>query len=104
MSRHATTIESMDQFVEPPPPRWNSWFRVSPVQFEGEDRAIPRGVRLCCPAVRAGDPVQIIEAHRITSGRLLRIECSILHVAVSANESARPPDRESGGHCGIGSD
>jgi len=42
-------------------PRWNSWSRVSPVQFEREDRPIPRGVRLCCAAARAGDPVQTIE-------------------------------------------
>jgi len=62
-------------------PRWNSWFRVSPVQFEGEDRPMPRGVRLCCPAARAGDPVQIIEGKRTTSGILMRVECSILHVA-----------------------
>ena len=26
-------------------PRWNSWSRVSPVQFEREDRPIPRGGR-----------------------------------------------------------
>ena len=62
------------------PPRWNSWFRVSPVQFEGEDRPTPRGVRLCCAAARAGDPVQIIEGTRTISGRLVRVECSILHV------------------------
>ena len=30
------------------PPRWNSWFRVSPVQFEGEEHPISRGARLCC--------------------------------------------------------
>jgi hypothetical protein len=45
----------------PDHPRWNSWIRVSPVQFEGENRRIPRGVRLCSAAARAGDPVQIIE-------------------------------------------
>jgi hypothetical protein len=66
----------------PDAPRWNSWFRVSPVQFENEERPIPRGVRLCCPAARAGDPVQVIEEKRVTSGRLARIECSVLRVAI----------------------
>jgi len=62
------------------PPRWNPWFRVSPVQFEGEEHPVPRGVRLCCPAARAGDPVQIIDGKRMISASLVRVECSILHV------------------------
>jgi hypothetical protein len=36
--------------------RWNDGFRVSPVQFEREEKGIARGVRLCCPAARPGDP------------------------------------------------
>jgi|SRR6185503_9582476 len=82
MSDLSRTISPMDDFGSDfiNPPRWNPWFRVSPVQFEGEDRPIPRGVRLCCPAARAGDPVQIIDRDRTVSGRLLRVECSILHV------------------------
>jgi hypothetical protein len=62
------------------PPRWNPWFRVSPVQFEGEDHPVPRGVRLCCPAARAGDPVQVIEGKRVIPGQLLRVDCAVLHV------------------------
>ena len=62
--------------------RWNPWFRVSPVQFENEDHPIPRGVRLSCAAARAGDAVQIIEGTRVTSGRLVRVECSVLHVTI----------------------
>jgi hypothetical protein len=62
-------------------PRWNDWIRVSPVQFEGEERPVPRGVRLCCPAARPGDPVQIIDGKRIISTRLVRVAHSILHVA-----------------------
>lgn len=77
------TISPMDDFGSDliNPPRWNSWFRVSPVQFEGEDHPTPRGVRLCCPAARAGDPVQIIEGERVFSGRLVLVAHSILHVA-----------------------
>jgi hypothetical protein len=63
-------------------PRWNPWIRVSPVQFEGEERPIPRGVRLCCAAARAGDPVQIIEGRRVISARLVRVAHSILHVSI----------------------
>jgi hypothetical protein len=63
-------------------PRWNSWFRVSPVQFEGEDRPTPRGVRLCCPAARAGDLVQIIDGKQVISARLVRVAHSILHAMV----------------------
>src|SRR6266850_4470625 len=35
------------------------------------------------PAAQAGDPVQIIEGSQTISGRLVRVECSILHVAPS---------------------
>ena len=62
--------------------RWNSWFRVSPVQFENEEHPVPRGVRLCCAAARPGDPVQIIEGKKTTSARLMRVAHSILHVAL----------------------
>ena len=77
---------------EPDPPRWNSWFRVSPVQFEGEERPIPRGVRLCCPAARPGDPVQIVDAKRTISGRLVRIAHSVLHVAIRESRFRREED------------
>jgi hypothetical protein len=63
-------------------PRWNSWFRVSPVQFEGEERPIPRGVRLCCAAARPGDRVQIIEGKRVIDARLVQVAHSILHVSI----------------------
>jgi hypothetical protein len=69
------------------PPRWNAWFRVSPVQFEGEDHPIPRGVRLCCAAARAGDPVQIIEGKRVTAARLVRVANSILHVCIGSEST-----------------
>ena len=62
-------------------PRWNTWTRVSPVQFAGEERPIPRAVRLCCAAARVGDPVQILEGNRMTEGRITRVAHSILHVA-----------------------
>jgi len=78
-SSHARRMDDFDsELIDLP--RWNSWFRVSPVQFEGEDRPVPRGVRLCCPAARAGDPVHIIEGKQTTSAMLVRVECSILHV------------------------
>jgi len=83
MSYLSRTISQVDDFASDliNPPRWNSWFRVWPVQFEGEEHPIPRRVRLCCPAARSGDLVQIIEGRQTISGRLVRIECSILHVA-----------------------
>jgi hypothetical protein len=36
-------------------------------QLEKENRSGPTGVRLCCAAARAGDPVQIIEGERVVS-------------------------------------
>ncbi|OFV95843.1 MAG: hypothetical protein A3H28_08905 [Acidobacteria bacterium RIFCSPLOWO2_02_FULL_61_28] len=61
-------------------PRWNSWTVVQPVQFSDEDRAVPRTVRLCCPAARVGDPVQITEGKRRVDGRITAVAHSILHV------------------------
>ena len=69
------------------PPRWNAWFRVSPVQFEGEDHPIPRGVRLCCAAARAGDRVQIIEGKRVIAARLVRVANSVLHVCIGGEST-----------------
>jgi hypothetical protein len=36
------------------PIRWNPWTIVQPVLFEGEERAVPRKIRLCCAAARVG--------------------------------------------------
>jgi hypothetical protein len=73
-------MDDLDPDV-PDHPRWNSWIRVSPVQFEGEDHPIPRSVRLCCAAARAGDAVQIIEGKKVIIARLVRVAHSILHVS-----------------------
>ena len=59
--------------LEDEPLRWNSWTRVHNVHIEGERKSVPRPLRLCCPAVRPGDPVQVIE------GVVVR-ECVILEI------------------------
>ena len=82
VSRHARRMDNFEsELIDPP--RWNSWFRVSPVQFEGETHPTPRGVRLCCAAARAGDPVQIIEGNRVIAARLVQVANSIIHVCVA---------------------
>lgn len=43
--------------------RWNDWVCWQYVRFEGEERAVPRGVRLACAAARVGDPVRITESN-----------------------------------------
>jgi hypothetical protein len=61
-------------------PRWNTWTRVQPVQFEDELGSAPRMVRLCCPAARVGDPVRIVDGRRETDGTITDVAHSILHV------------------------
>jgi hypothetical protein len=80
--RHAGSAMNLllDDGCEAEAIRWNPWVRVQPVQFEGEAHALPRGVRLCGPACRVGDRVQITEDGRCVSGRIVRLESSILHV------------------------
>jgi hypothetical protein len=59
--------------------RWNSWTRVSPVQFGGEEKPKLRAVRLCCAAARPADSVQIIEGEKVVNGTILAVANSILH-------------------------
>jgi hypothetical protein len=61
-------------------PRWNTWTIVQPVQFEGEAHPKPRRVRLCSPALRVSDPVQVTDAGRTAKGRIMRVAHSTLHV------------------------
>jgi hypothetical protein len=42
-------------------PRWSQRASVQPVRFEDEERSVARGVRLCGPAARVGDPVLVID-------------------------------------------
>jgi len=58
---------------ENPPIRWNLWTRVHKVLIEGEPKASPRPLRLCCPAVRPGDPVQVIDGRRLIDGVVVEI-------------------------------
>jgi hypothetical protein len=62
--------------------RWNDWTRVQPVQFDYEDRAKPRAVRLTGPSTRRGDPVRVQVGGVEIEGRILEIAHSVLLVAV----------------------
>jgi hypothetical protein len=61
-------------------PRWNTWTRVQPVQFDHEQAPQPRDVRLACAAARVGDPVQVTDGGRCVHGRIAAVAHSILHV------------------------
>jgi hypothetical protein len=71
--------------VRPNDPRWNSWTILQPVQFEGEERAMPRKVRLWSAAARVGDPVQITTETTIVYGRIVAVRHSVLHVRPSSS-------------------
>jgi sRNA-binding protein len=73
-------MESIDEA----PTRWNPWTIVQPVQFEGEERAVPRTVRLCCAAARVGDPVQITQGKQCMDGIIVEVAHSILRVERSS--------------------
>jgi hypothetical protein len=60
--------------------RWNSWVRVQPVQFEGDERAVPRAVRLSCSAARVGDAVRVRDERRWIGGWIAAVRHSVLHV------------------------
>jgi hypothetical protein len=51
-------------------PRWNTFTTVCPVQFVGESAIKALPVRLACPAMRIGDPVQVTEGGRIVTGTI----------------------------------
>ena len=59
--------------LEDEPIRWNTWTRVYNVVIEGEAKAIPRPLRLCCAAVRPGDPVQVTEGNVVIEGVVVEI-------------------------------
>lgn len=45
---------------------WNNWTRLQPVQFEWEDEAEPRAVRLVSEWARADHPVHVtVVKHRV---------------------------------------
>jgi hypothetical protein len=55
------TMSTWDDRMTPRPkaaPRWNTFTTVCPVQFVGESTVKAFPVRLACPAMRVGDPVQ----------------------------------------------
>ena len=54
------------------PPRWNSWFNVSPVDFGGKDRPIPRRVRPRCRRRSGRTPRSIQVGSFLT--RFFRVE------------------------------
>ena len=54
----------------PDPPQWNTFTTVCPVQFVGESTVKALPVRLACPAMRVGDPVQVTEGGRIVTGTI----------------------------------
>ena len=54
----------------PDEPRWNNFIIVCPVQFVGESAIKALPVRLSCPAMRVGDPVQVTEGGRIVTGMI----------------------------------
>ena len=64
-------------------PRWNDWTRVQPVQWEGEESASPREVRLCCAAARVGDPVRVRDGTRSVEGRIVSVAHSVLHIELA---------------------
>lgn len=70
-------------------PRWNDWSRVYSVQFDNEQASQPRAVRLACAAMRTGDPVQIIERGRTTTGTIAGIISSVVHVSRRAVQKER---------------
>ena len=59
--------------LEDEPIRWNTWTRAHNVHIEGEPKPVPRPLRLCCPAVRPGDRVQVIEDTRVIEGVVVEI-------------------------------
>jgi hypothetical protein len=65
------------------PIRWNTWTRVHNVHIEGEPKAVPRPLRLCGPAVRPGDPEQVIEGQRVIEGVVVEIYNATIIVRIT---------------------
>jgi hypothetical protein len=62
--------------------RWNDRTLLHDVQFEWEDEAQRRPVRLIGPSAKGGDPVQVTVAGVEVEGRIETIESSTLHVRI----------------------
>ena len=79
----------MDLFdaLEDEPTRFNDWTRVHNVHIEGEAKAVPHPLRLCCPAVRPGDPVQVIDGCRVIEGVVVEIYNATIIVKTTASRS-----------------
>jgi hypothetical protein len=50
---------------------------VQPVQFEDEERGVARGVRLCGPAARVGDPVLVIDRGVRVEGVIVEVHSTL---------------------------
>ena len=62
--------------------RWNDRTYLQAVQFEYDETATPREVRLSDAAPRPGDPVRVKVAGVEVEGQIVEIAASVLHVRV----------------------
>jgi hypothetical protein len=85
-------------------PRWNDWTTWRRVQFDYEDEAPSRMVRLTTGGTRVGEVVRVGMSGVEVEGRISAIDGTILRVTVSAHgakkkmakASARPSQRRRG--------
>ena len=60
--------------------RWNDFVRVYPVRLEGEDLPRARPLRLACPALRVGDPVQVTSGGDVVTGEIVDVVSAVVVV------------------------
>ena len=62
--------------------KWSDRTRLQSVQFEWEEEAQLRPVRLVEGSARVGDPVRVAVAGVEVEGRIERVESATLHVRI----------------------
>lgn len=66
-------------------PRWNDWTTRRLVQFDYEDEAASRAVRLTTAGTRVGESVRVAMSGVEVEARITAIDGTTLRVAVSAH-------------------
>ena len=61
------------RYTRSQPVHGNTWTRVHTVHVQDEPKPVARPLRLCCPAIRPGDPVQVLQGERVIDGVIVDI-------------------------------
>jgi hypothetical protein len=79
----------MSPVSKPQRPLWNDWMTRRLVQFDYEDEARSRDVRLTGAGAHVGELVRVGLSGVEIEGRLTAIDGTILHVALSAQSAKK---------------